>query len=322
MIIRILFLNLCFIQCYAANAQQDGLIEKLQQLTLAKDSLEKQVIRPLKDSIQLLNVSSQNRRKDVERLKDSIHSLQVKIKSLEGEVSGYKNAGWQEKIDSLQKQILLLNSHITGLKDSLLASKMLVIEERRKGEEQAKRAKESGKIEALNSIIYFYTSNSFDSLILKSNKYTLQRDLSFIGNFDTVKTVLQNLQKYYNAETLLSQKYNADACKIALTSLGEVKEKSASLIRLIEDIEYYKVYNSQLVNTINNIILLDSKTTAGGTIEVQKLKFKSISNLLAEYRRDYYDFNNYPYLNTIFLEIIKRKSRNADTDVTDLIQKL
>ena len=227
-------------------------------------------------------------------LKDSIKSLQ---KTIDDEKENYRQMGLDLKETSAEqiKKINDTQAELDGLKEF-----------RKQRETFGTQLK----------------TKSFDDLIKSSSKESVQRDMQLIGNNTEVEQILNDLQTYFNAEELLSKKFDAEQIKNVQTQLSKIKRQSKLLDTLKENVDYYKDFNAALKGTIEKIVNLDKEKSAGGDPEIQKLKRSGVSSILFDYMYNYYDYGNYSYLSNIVLEIIKRKRPNADADITDLLNKL
>ena len=186
----------------------------------------------------------------------------------------------------------------------------------------ADNAKNEGRVEAFTSTVNFYKNRPFDELIKSSTKESIAREIQLLGNNPEIKLVLNDLQIYFNALVLLSEKFDSIKIKNAQTQLNQIKHQSKLLEALKNDVEFYQDFNTALKEAINKLVNLDKFKLAGGDSEIQKLKFNDIVTILTDYIYNYYDYAKYPYLSDIMLEIIKRKQPNADADIIDLLKKI
>jgi exonuclease VII small subunit len=310
---KIIILSL--ILCRFGSAYSQDLIGELQKLTLAKDSLQKQIIRPLQDSISRMNIS----------YNAEISKLQRQIKTLEND-----KAGLNKKIRNFEKDIVKLNKNNVRIErdtlqkqvESLTAQIAESNQEISEKERQIAEEKENVKNEVLANVINSYKNKRFDNLIKSSTKSSVGRDILFVGNNAEVKPILSDLEKYFDAEELLVKKIDDIQIEKSLIQLNQIEQQSVLLDKLKENIAYYKDFNDELKKIIERLVDLDKLKIAGGDPKIQKLKFNEIVSQLADYMYNYYDYGNYPYLSDIVLEIIKRKKPDADADITDLLRKL
>jgi hypothetical protein len=282
--------------------------------TLVNDSLQKQVIKPLHDSSRSLNTARAAEASKAQALKKGKDGLSKKIKKL---VS--KNKLKIER-DTLQKQVDRLTENLTELNQRILEKEKQIGEEKRNGEQTAKQEKENGKNEILVNITDSYKNKKFDDLVNSSTKLSVQRDMKLVGSNEVLKTVLSDLEKYFNAKELLAQKFDAAKIKDAQAQLNQIQQPSESLDKLKENMENYRTFNDGLKETIEKIIELGKGQSVTGE-EIQRQRFNEILAEFSSYIFNYdFNFMDYPYLSDIVLEIIKRKQ--PDPDAKKILAKL
>ena len=100
-------------------------------------------------------------------------------------------------------------------------------------------------------------------------------------------------------------------------------EKSVSIDELKKRLKFYKQYSDALKASIVKIMALDKDLTANDA-KTQKSKKDDIFLIeLASYYHNYYfNYNDYPYLSDIILEIMKLKQKDANADISHLSSKL
>lgn len=309
---------------YSAHSQD--FIAEFKKMTLINDSLQNQVIKPLQDS--LLKVKNSNP-SDVVKLQGQVNilekdkeNLNKKIKDLEKDIAILNKTTVKTERDSLLKLVERLRTNIAELNQKMQDKDVQINTEKQNCEQRAKNERENGKKDILEKLVSCYTNKKFDDLIKTTTKLSVQRDMQFVKNNDTVKLVLSDLETYFIAEELLAKKIDAVQIKNMQIQLGQIKQQSILLDKLKENIEYYKNYNEELKKAINNLVDLDKRKVAGSDTEIRNMKFQNILSELANYMYNYYDYANYPYLSGIVLEIIVRKKPNADANISDLLIKL
>jgi hypothetical protein len=309
------FILLLIIFSFSKSYSQD-LIEKIQKLTLEKDSLQK-VIKPLEDTIDNLRDNHFSSNKKLNKKIDSLlkvnSDLESKIAKLEKNKLKIAFDESQKKVDSLSITVEKNNKEINN-KDSLLEAKI-------KNEVvNLKKEKENGKLEVLNQIYQSY-NKPFDDLLKSSTLKSVERDLPIIGSNQEVNQRLLNLQKYFNAEEVLGVKFNEKEVNAALNQI-ESLEKTELVKKLTDKLSDYKLSNEALKSTLQKIMEIDKNFPASDD-NVQKLKLKEI---LYEFELFFYDydfnFSDYPYLSNIILEIMNLKRLNSDTDIRQFLDKL
>ncbi|MEZ5013573.1 MAG: hypothetical protein R2794_04715 [Chitinophagales bacterium] len=187
---------------------------------------------------------------------------------------------------------------------------------------EVKDAKKEGYNDALTKLKETYRTKTFDDLVLISTNESVTRDMNLLKDDSETFNVLKDLQTYFTALHLLSIKYDQIQVENSLINLNNIKSNSELLKILMENLTLYKDFSVDLKRSVQQIVDFDSKNVTGGNKEVQIMKFNQIIDILALYIYNYYDYNNYPYLSNIIIEIIKRKRQQADSDISDLLDKL
>jgi hypothetical protein len=305
------FVLLLIIFSFSKSYSQD-LIEKIQKLTLEKDSLQK-VIKPLEDTIKHLRDVHFSHNKKLDSLLKVNSDLESKIAKLEKNKLRIAFDESQNKVDSLSNIVEKNNKEINK-KDSLLEAKT-------KNEVlNLKKEKENGKLEVLNQIYQSY-NKPFDDLLKSSTLKSVERDLPIIGSNQELNQKLLNLQKYFSAEEVLGVKYNNQNVKTALEQIGSL-EKTKLVKELTDKLKDYEMCNEALKTTLKNIIEFDKDYIASDD-NVQKLKLKDILYEFELYFYNYsFNFSDYSYLSNIILEIMNLKRLNSDTDIRQFLDKL
>ena len=297
---------LLLILCNCSTAYLQDLVEVNRNLILANDSLQRQVISPLQDNISRLNTAVINLNRQIEKLEKDTTNLNKKIRNLE-------TRRVTAERDELRVQIRALIVDTTELNRKILEQEkqIEIIRQDRYAE---------GQQNVYHQIVQTY-NRSFDELISFSTKQSVERDLSLVANNETAKKKLQNLQKYFTAKQILSERFNEQSVNVALNEIRDI-EQSQLVKNLVEKLEDYKSYNDVLRMRINNIIDIDKRFTGGDCDDSQSRKLQHILLDLSWYFRNYPNFTEYPYLSDIILEIMRRKQGNADRPIDDLLRKL
>lgn len=263
---------------------QNELIEKVAQQAVEIDSLK----RELK---QTNNLSA-----EIVQLKDSLQNL-------------------ENHLSQLEEQLLK--------KESISDSLRLLKEEYYQVRQRNKQEYENGKQFILNKLILMY-EKPFDALINTSLLSFMQRDIHLIGKNEKFELVLEDLDNYFRAKTLLSQKYESSHVDNAIQQLKQIEQQSEQLTILKEQLDNYQIYNDGLKELIAKINDIDSQETVEGLSDtIQKTKQNKILSEVSDYLFGY-DFNpaEYPYLSDILFEILKRKQPNPDANISDLLNQL
>jgi len=300
---------LSFILYICIPAYSQDCCDRLIKQGVENDSLRK-VVKAEKEMNQQYILNYQKISKD---LNDSLKILRSELSKLEI----FKADKWN--IDNQLKQ---KNDSIILMKNQISEKTQQISVEIQQCEQKLREGKEKGKNEALANVINGYKNKSFDNMILSSTKLSVQRDIQLVATNSEIKPILSDLERYFNAEELLAKKIDAVQIKNAQFQLTQIKQQSVLLDKLKENIDYYEDFNNALKKTIEKLVELDRGKIAEGDALIQKMKFNEIVFELSNYVYDYYEYSNYPYLSDIVTEIIKRKKRNADADITDLLINL
>jgi L-rhamnose mutarotase len=304
------------------------MIERIQKLTLANDSLQKQVITPLRDSIARLNTAHKTEisglESQIKTLESDKAGLNKKVKDFEKDVADLNRNKIKIERDTLQKRVERLTANVAGLEQKIRDKDKQIAEEQEIGRQMAKEEHEKGKNVSLAKIVETYKDKKFDHLILSSTGPSVGRDRLLVGHIEEVKQVLSDLETYFKAKELFVKKFNAAQIKDTQTQLNQIQQQSELLDKLKENVENYQIFTEGLQESIKKIIALDDEeSVAGMPEEIQKKKFNKILAELSSYIFNYdFNFEDYPYLSNIVLEIIKRKQPNADANIKDLLTKL
>lgn len=297
------------IYCAFYPAYSQDCFDKLAKQAVVIDSLQKVVKTEKGNKEHYIN----DYQKNSEVLRDS-------IKTLNSDLSKLEKFKTDKKI--IDVQLKQKNDSITSLKNQISEKNQQSSIEKQKVEKRLHEEKEKGRNEALDDIINSYKNKKLDDLIKYSSKLSVQRDLQLVGNNAEIKPILFDLEKFFLAIELLAQKFDAAQIKNAQILLNQIKQQSALLEKIKENLEYYKDFNGELKKTIEKLIDLDKRKVASNDAVIQKLKFNDIVSELTNYMYNYFEYGNYPYLSDIVLEIIKRKKLNPDADISDLLKKL
>ena len=307
-----------------SNAYTQDLIKEIQKLTLANDSLQKQVIKPLNDSILKLNsahsVEIAKLNEQLKALENEKSELNKKIKTLESTVAELNKNKIKIERDNLQAKCDSLILKVKELENLISAKDKQIAQEKELGQQKSIQEKENGKSEILNLIIQTY-NKPLDELIINTNIKSVERDMSIVGDKSIVQQKLLSLQQYFNSEQVLNEKYSEQRVENALTQLKSI-EQTELVLKLIDKLSKYKLCNDGLKSTIDKILEIDKKFVANDEY-TQKTKLNDVLAEIAWYFRNYrFNLIDYPYLSEIVLEIIKLKQKDANTDIATFKEKL
>ena len=291
LIISLIFFN------FSVAVSQDILLKEYTAMILVKDSLEKQVIKPLNDSILKLNSAH---KAEISKLQDQLKilkkdtaGLNTKIKILESGITDLNKNKVKVERDSLQKNSDLLFSKIAELDKTISERDVQIKQEKKLCAQTSIQEKVKGKQEVLNQLIITY-NKPFDELIKSSTKKSVERDLLIIKDSIEVQKKLQNLKKYFDAEQVLSEKYNEQKLKTAQTQISSL-EQSENVKKLTGRLSDYLLCKDGLKKTIDNILVIDKETIALDDDNIQEKKLQEILSELAWYIFNYdFNFAEYP----------------------------
>jgi len=307
-----------------SSAYTQDLIKEIQKLTLANDSLQKQVIKPLNDSIMKLNSA---RKAEIVKLQEQVNFLRndsiesnAKVKNLESSIADLNKNKVKIERDNLQTTVDSLSATVADNEKIISQKNEQIAQEKNLCEQKSMQDKEKGKQEALNPIIQAY-NKPFDELIISSTKQTVERDLLIVGSNIDLQKKLLDLQKYFSAEQGLREQYNEQKVVTAKNELTSI-EQTELVLNLTDKLSYYKLCSDGLKTTIEKILEIDKQFVANDEY-TQETKLNDVLNELAWYFRNYrFNFTDNPYLTEIVLEIIKLKQKDANTDIANLKDKL
>lgn len=283
-------------------------------LLIEKQNFANQSIVYKKDTLNL--------QKKIKELLNDITIQKQKLSDLNESKMKQDRDYLQNKVYVLQIKLDSLNVFITQQNQNILNKDKLIEIEKANAKALANIAKNDGKTEAFAVIINSYKNKSFNDLIKSSTKESVDHDSRIFNNDLEVNSILNDLEIYFNATDLLTEKCNIPQIKIMLTLLTKIKRTSKYLDLLKDNVEYYDDYNNALKETINKLIDADKHSSADGDSNIKELKLKEIRDVLKNYMYNFYDYSKYPYLFEVVREIIERKNLNVDTSIIDLLQKL
>lgn len=301
-------------------SQNNDAINVIQKLTLENDSLKKKITNLYNDSIIYLRNSIRKNDESIDRLqKERIQidsELKIrkdKIASLEYSKINIENNSLKIKVDSLS---ILFNEQQKNLelKNTKISENKVLYEQ-----EMSKLA-ESIKNEIKTQLAKYYDM-PFDKLVMSLNIEILNRDKEIIGNDPKFSQLYSDLQKFYRANKVLSEVFNEQNVNSNLLQLENI-EQTELVKKLKGNISKYKINRDALKETLNNIQEIDKKTTAVDEFsKSKKLGFimYEFSSFIYNYR---FNFDDYPYLADIVLNIINKKQKDANADISDFIIKL
>jgi hypothetical protein len=304
---------------------QDNALDKIVYQALEIDSLKKanKTVELRIDSLLKIIATNEisnkqltaNHHAAVKKYADSIENFKKELSSFEKYKSDKKTI--ETTIIAKSDSIILLKKQIIQKEDETKT----IIE---KSKKDAVTEKDNGRNEVLNQLVYTYKNNSFDDLIHSSSIKSVQRDKQLIGNNTDVKQIITELEIYFSALNLFSNKFNAPQVNDAISQVNLIKQQSKLVSTLKDNLDNFKTFNEGLNAAIRNIVALDKKEYVKGmSDQVVKSKLNKVLSEISKFVFEYnFNFVDYPYLSDIVLEIIKRKQPSPDAEVNDLLNKI
>ena len=283
---------------FQMSAQDATAIKEIQRLTLENDSLKREMEKV--------------RQRNNERLSqynNSITQLNEENSTLKGQLSKL-----QDDLEKERKKAEKIKD-VKAERDSLMTQNTAL---QIRPDKEKKEQFDAGRKSVLGRIEQAYSSD-FDVLVQSTSLKTVQRDLPFVEDA-TIKKKMQDLQSYFDAKQVLSEKYDEQKVLAAQSKIKSLSQTNA-VKALGESLENYKFSFDALRETINKIKERDQKFIANDDYS-EKLKMKEILGELSDYFYNYsFDFAEYPYLSGIVMEIINRKQKNTNADISDLMEE-
>lgn len=307
------FILLIVLFCHFSINAQNNIIDEFKKLTIINDSLQKQ-IKPLNDSLLKLN----------NKYLIELNTLNKQIKKLEKDLTKSNNELIDEISSNNKNKLKIERDRLIIDKDSLInhsarllklidTTKKLFYQEKLALEKLAILEKENGKKEIQNQIISNY-SKPIDDLIDLNTLGTIERDQAIIRNNVEAQLKIDLLKIYYKSENLLKHKFDKEAINAAISDLSKL-EKTILVSSVLTRLSKYSEKNDALKLTIEKIIKIDNKEYANDEFTKNE-KFKAIlAEFASFYRNRQFEFDDYPYLATIIIEINKLKQKDPNSDI-------
>lgn len=325
-----------------ALSQELALVKEIQRLTLANDSLQKQVIKPMIENLDALKNENDVKigklkdqiktlEKDLKNIDDASVGYKIQINKLENQINNLKKDKSVIEKDRLNSKLDSLSLEISKFQTKIDSTQKLILVEKQTNSKQIEILRESNynilmiekeksKNEIINLLIESY-NNSFDELIKNNSYFSIKRDLRIIGVSTSIQNKLDQLLIYFESETILKSKYNSEKAAEAKAKLSKI-EQSQLVIDLSDKIEKYRLKNEGLIKSLDKIILADSRNKVSEP-EEHESKLKDILTEIASFYRNYkFKFLDYPYLTEIVLEVQKLKQKDSNADIKALREML
>jgi chromosome segregation ATPase len=280
-------------------------------------SLDQSVYDTMRDRQRILQDSVKMLKDSIIKMDSTILEINKKLNNANNEVSTLNKNTVKIERDKLLQQISNLQTDTATLRRQLSEKNTQIEKEAAECQQKEQEQYKKGQRSVSQQIERTYQGN-FDTLIKLSTKQSIERDVRLVSNKE-IKTKMQDLQKYFAAKQVLSEKYDEQKIKVLQAQLSSI-EQTELVKNLTDNLEKYKMRSDALKSTIGKIQDIDRKITANSDYSKQE-KLKLIMPELSSYCYNY-SFNYYPYLVDIVLEIVKRKQKDANASITDLLGKL
>lgn len=305
-----IFISTLFIFSFCKVYAQTDLIKVISSQAVQIDSLKKLVKSENENFSKLSKEYNRNLKNQI----DSLKILKLELSKLEA-FKAEKNKSeilFKQKNDSLK----LLTKEIVEINKRLF-------DEKQKNQQNLLAENLKGKNEIKSEIINSYKNKKFDELILLSSKYSIQRDLFLTENNIEIKNLLNDLNIYLQAKEILEKRCAPEQINSIKLQLNLIKQQSPLLDKLKENVDNYPIFNNGLKECFIKIDEIDKKNTVGSYKDLINLKYNKILSEISTYIFEYdFNFNDYPYLSDVIIQLIKLKKSNPDADISNLIKKL
>jgi hypothetical protein len=237
--------------------------------------------------------------------------------------SGEVSKTIQER-DSLRDQLHMRNLELESLREDKSRLQNLLSSGEKKIEtlEQEKHEKYlDGRQDVLDEIYSDYEDLTFDQLIIAYSQDKVTRDLK-LAKSPLLKQRLKNLDIYFSGKDFLSKRFSISSVNNALDKAKTIKEESEFVKELIDNLDNYKLRNDGLKEAIQKIQVIDENFIAN-TPKNQNDKEADILAEISWYFYNYkFDFEDYPYLSSKAIEIMKVKHKDANSDISGILEQL
>jgi DNA repair exonuclease SbcCD ATPase subunit len=262
---------------------------------------------------------------------NSIRAFMTKINSLENTVNRLKSdtAGMirqlnrcdHNRIKNIEDQLMQNSETINELKEAIKEKDNEIREIKKECEIKQQSKYTEGQQFVYERIIQHYSETSFDYLISISTLKSVERDLQLVGTNEYAREKLENLIVYFKALQVLGERH--DQNKVINAKQGLSKIPQTDLIKeLNTKLVEYRLRNEGLKSAIVRIINMDERFSANDE-NTRILKLRDIMGELSNYFYNYsFKFEDIPFLSNVVLEIMERKQRNPNDDISDILLRL
>jgi hypothetical protein len=222
------------------------------------------------------------------------------------------------KFDSLEKIIGQRNDEVLRLSATKNKCDSINNVLEQKIETESKSSFNKGKKDVLNQLEKKYSRPLVD--LIKDGLYlSYQSDRQLFIQNQISNTKLDDLEKYAKAVKLLHEPYRESPLTTVLQELNSISGVPA-VDSLKQSLSKYNEATEALRRMLNKVITETANFTADDDYAKSQLRAKCVTALQLFYFRNY-DIS-YPYLNNIVSEVLKRKMKDANADIKDLLTRL
>lgn len=280
---------------------------------------EKFVLEMTRDSLQnvikSLQADMEKERKEyskkVKSVQDSVNKLQKANEKLSAKVKETKSIERQR--DSLQKCLKGCEQEIVRLRgDSTKLENRL---KKEKAEEFTR-----GQLQIVQQIEQRY-SKDFDALVDTLSLDAVQKDLELIQD-PNVKQKAQQLITYHQCRQQLDALCHLQGVDEATKRLRTLPSTSKKAKELTDTYTKFHIYTEGLSEWIDALNMIDNEVMGGDDEDDQKWKKGKIWGAAMDFLYNYSDFRRYPCLESLFYEIMDKKSNNVDASVNEFKKRL
>lgn len=276
------------------------------KLLLEKDSLEK-ILKPLNEE----NIGLKD---DLKKGIDAYNKLKKEYIEF---VENSKKDILKNENNELVKKVELLTQEKNEINKQIAEQKKIIEDEQNKRNLYGKEEKEKGKQEIYKRLVEKY-EKPLDTLVNLLTFKIVELDTILLTGYNYNKQLCIDLLNYFDAERVLSEKFNEQNVAKAIVKLSNIKQASKKIDGLKSKLDLYKIKNEALKVLIEDIKKIDTKFTANDEdTEIEKLKI--IYNYFYNYR---FNMEDYPHITKVVLKIINIKERDANKSVVHLLDEL
>ena len=232
---------------------------------------------------------------EIDRLKKDLKNKSIKNKIYERDA----------EISRLKQDSANLQTEISGIK----AEKEIY----------GKQRYSEGQTELVASVEKRYSDKEFDDLLRTISMKMVEEDIKIVTS-PRLKLKMQDMLTYFKAELLCSEPYNETKVNKAKEDLSKIDNQTQMVKDMVRKLDKYKIYTDGLKKKVHSIAEMVRVLTSLGDDEIVPRQAEIFSEILY-YRKNYPDYT-YPYLESIIDELIKRKAKDINDDISDLESKL